>query len=268
LNDPNNRLGNYNVTLNVGHLTVANVAFEPDPSNPSQTALFIGGSAGNDHIQIQGKDKSSSVNVKIDGPSLKLDQLVSNAVSQIVVYGGPGDDHIEVDNKVLLAAILFGGSGDDHLQAGGGPTTEVGGAGEDHLEGGTANSILIGGADSDHLESKAGDGLLIGGTTNFDANIAALDALLAEFSRADESFAQRVANLQNSPAGAVNPNGSYTVGFYLTAASVKDDAAGNQLDGVSGLDWYFANLDGVGNNGIKDKINKVKAGEIVTKITL
>lgn len=251
-----------------GTLVVAHVVLGPDPANPNLTALFVGGSAGNDHIQIQSKDHSNLLTVKIDGPTLKLDQEVSSAVSRVVVYGGPGNDHIEVDNKVLLPVLLFGGSGDDHLQAGGGPTTAVGGAGEDHLEGGTANAILIGGADQDHLESKAGDGLLIGGTTLYDANLPALIALMTEWSRADESYGQRVANLQNSPAGSVTPNGSYTAGFYLTSSTVHDDAAGNQLDGGSGLDWYFANLDGVGNNGVKDKVKKPKPGEIVTTITL
>jgi hypothetical protein len=268
LSDPNHRLDNYDVTFVVGHLTVANVAFEPDPSNPSQTALFVGGSAGNDHIQVQSKDHGSTLNVKITGPTLNLNQVVSSPVSQIVVFGGLGNDHIQVDNDVLLPALLFGGSGDDHLQAGAGPTTAVGGTGDDHLEGGAANSILIGGLGQDHLESKAGQGLLIGGTTDFDANLLALDALMTEWSRADESFAQRVANLQNSAVGSVNPNGSYTAGYYLAIATAHDDAAGNQLDGGSELDWFFANLDGVGNGGVKDKVSKLKTDEILTKIVL
>src|SRR4030095_16821578 len=125
--------------------------------------LFVGGSAGNDHIQIQGKAQGAGVNVQITGPSLNLDQEVGSSVSRVVVFGGPGDDHIEVDNKVLLAALLFGGDGNDHLQAGGGLPTDVGGGGDDHLEGAAANSVLIGGAGKDHLESKSGDGLLIGG---------------------------------------------------------------------------------------------------------
>ena len=91
---------------------------------------------------------------------------------------------------------------------------------------------------------------------------------MTEWSRADESFAQRVANLQNSAVGSINPNGSYTAGYYLTIATAHDDAAGNQLDGGSELDWFFANLDGVGNGGVKDKASKLKTNEILTKIVL
>jgi fibronectin-binding autotransporter adhesin len=251
-----------------GTLIVTHVVLGPDPSDPTQTALFVGGSAGNDHIQIQGKDQGAGVNVKITGPSLNLDQEVGSSVSRVVVFGGPGDDHIEVDNKVLLAALLFGGDGNDHLQAGGGLTTEVGGGGDDHLEGAAANSVLIGGAGKDHLESKSGDGLLIGGVTSFDNNLPALIAIMTEWGRADESYNQRVANLQNSPVGSTPPNGSYTAGYYLTSSTVHDDAAGNQLDGGSGMDWFFANLDGLGNGGVKDKIGGLKPGEIVTTITL
>jgi hypothetical protein len=185
-----------------------------------------------------------------------------------VIFGGAGNDHLEVANNVLLAALIFGGDGDDHLQAGGGPTASVGGHGDDHLEGSSANAVLIGGLGSDHLEAKQGDGLLIAGLTSFDSNLPALIAIMNEWSRTDESYAQRVANLQNSPVGPTSPNGSYTASYYLTGSTVHDDAAGNQLDGGSGDDWFFANLDGVGNNGILDKIGNRKAYELVTKITL
>jgi fibronectin-binding autotransporter adhesin len=255
-------------TAGAGTLIVTNVVLGPDPSDPGQTALFVGGSAGNDHMQIEAKDHASALKVKITGPSLNLDQEVSSSVSRIVIFGGPGDDHIEVDNKVLRPVLMFGGDGDDHLQAGGGPTTAVGGNGDDHLEGGDANSVLIGGAGSDHLESKKGDGLLIGGLTAFDVNLPALIAIVTEWSRTDESYAQRVANLQNSPVGSTAPNGTYTAGYYLTSSTVHDDAAGNQLDGGSGMDWFFANLDGVGNDGVKDTIGNKKPGEIVIVITL
>ena len=50
------------------------------------------------------------------------------------------------------------------------------------------------------------------------------------------------------------------------ATYTHDDAEGNWLFGGPALDWFFANLDGVGNNGVKDHA-RVHAGEIVTKIT-
>jgi hypothetical protein len=69
------------------------------------------------------------------------------------------------------------------------------------------------------------------------------------------NYAAQVALLQSGP-------------FKLDATTVHDDAAGNQLDGGSELDWFFANLDGVGNHGVKDHVGGLHAGEVITHITL
>jgi len=66
----------------------------------------------------------------------------------------------------------------------------------------------------------------------------------------------------------VNPNGSLAAGYFLTASTVKSDGSENELKGGSGTDWYFANLDGVGNNSRKDKISGKSNNEIVTNVRL
>jgi len=55
---------------------------------------------------------------------------------------------------------------------------------------------------------------------------------------------------------------------YLNATTVHDDGSGNHLEGGPALDWYFANLDGVSNNGVKDKVDGRKGSEVLTHITL
>src|SRR5262249_53456579 len=106
------------------------------------------------------------------------------------------------------------------------------------------------------------------GTTDFDTNLPALMAILDEWRRADESYLQRVANLQNAPVNGVVPNGMSLNGSYLlNASTVHDSGAGDQLDGGPGMEWFFANLDGIGNAGVKDKINGLKPGDVVTRIT-
>ena len=80
---------------------------------------------------------------------------------------------------------------------------------------------------------------------------------------------QRVANLSNGAMDGVAPNGlGQNGGYFLNASTVHDDGAGNRLEGGPGLDWYFANLDGVGNNAVEDVLEGRRHGEVVTPITL
>jgi hypothetical protein len=173
------------------------------------------------------------------------------AISHLIVNSGPGDNHIEVGNDDGLPALLLGSFGNDHIEGGGGRT------------------IIIGGLGSDHLQAGNGDAILIAGTTDYDRNFPALDAILDEWARTDESYLQRVANLSNATVNGVSPNGlGLNEGDFLNAATVQDDGAGNVLVGGPGLDWFFANLDGVGNDGVRDQIRRRKPGEIVTGVTL
>lgn len=260
-----------------GTLVVTNVVLGPDPSDPSLTALFVGGTAKDDQIHIKARrDGKIEIEIKshrggsehAESDDAEIEKIVSGAVSRVIVFAGSGNDHVEISKYLTLPALVFGGAGNDLLKAGGGPTVLIGGTGDDQLAGGTASDILIGGLGSDKLKSSGDSDILIAGTTDFDANLVALDALAAEWGRADETVEQKVANLQNTLVGTTSPNGTYTAGYFLTSATVHDDGVGNTLLGRGDVDWFFANLDGVGNNGIKDKISSSKPLKYFTKIVL
>jgi phosphodiesterase/alkaline phosphatase D-like protein len=254
LHDPMGRLGNYAVTLNVGRLTVQHIALEPDPVTPGQTALFVGGTPGDDRIDIEAR--GGGLEVSIRGRGLRLEQTVTADVSRLVVFGAEGNDTITVGQNVLVPAFLFGGAGDDRIEAGGGPTVAVGGGGDDDLRGGRGASILIAGAGHDRLQAGAGGSILIAGTTAFDSNLAALDALLAEWARTDETYAEKVAHLDGAAAGGANG------AFVLDSSTVHSAFGRDDLRGGPGLDWYFAHLSG----RRRDRLHGVQSGEVVTEI--
>ncbi len=134
------------------------------------------------------------------------------------------------------------------------------------MEAGAGPSILIAGKGVGHLEGSSAGTILVGGTTDFDRNLKADEALFMEWSNPSESYLQRVANLQNAPAAAggqtVYPNGSYTAGYYLTAATVHDNGVADHLESHGGLDWFFAQQ--TGSN--RDKIDGLTAGDILIEI--
>jgi hypothetical protein len=228
-------------------------ALRPDPINPALTDLVVDGSStGGVHIQVQNDHGGQEIRVKIDGADQAYQaEFPTAAIAHLIVNSGPGDNHIEVGNDVGLPALLLGSFGDDHIEGGGGRT------------------IIIGGLGSDQIQAGSGDAILIAGTTDYDRNFTALDAILDEWARTDESYLQRVANLSDATVNGVGPNGlGRNEGYDLNASTVQDDEAGNVLVGGPGLDWFFANLDGVGNDGVKDQIRGRKPGEIVTGVTL
>jgi Ca2+-binding RTX toxin-like protein len=75
----------------------------------------------------------------------------------------------------------------------------VGNANPSTLKGGTGRNILIGGGGQATLDASRGtsDNILIGGRTDWDMNLAALEAIMAEWDRPDLSFADRRSDLLN-----------------------------------------------------------------------
>jgi hypothetical protein len=228
-------------------------SLQSDPVNPALTNLVVDGSStGGVQIQVTSIHNGQDVRVQITGAGQSYQgDFPSAAISHVIVNSGPGGNQITIANGVRQPALLLGSFGNDHIEGGGGST------------------IIIGGLGSDHLQAGSGGALLIGGTTDFDTNPAALDGLLTEWSRTDESYAQKVANLSNGTVNRVAPNGlGQNGGYFLNAATVHDDGSGNLLEGGAGLDWFFANLDGVGNDGVRDRVTGRKPGEVLTSITL
>jgi predicted outer membrane repeat protein len=219
--------------------------------------LTIGGTTGNDTIRVQADGTGVAVllNGVASGPY--------TGVNALALYGQQGNDLLEVDAALTLPAYLDGGLGNDTLIGGagndtlrGGPGSDLllGGGGNDLLIGGGGRDLLIGGAGADTLHGSAGDDLLIGGTTDYDANLVALTAILAEWRRGGVSYSDRISHLRDGTPGRWN--GSY----LLNAATVHDDRAVDTLFGEGDTDWFFARLSGTNQDKVKDWVS----GEVIT----
>jgi len=138
-------------------------------------------------------------------------------------------------------AVLFGGSanGSTLSATGSGNNILIGGSGKDTLtDTGTGYNILIGGAGVDTLTGNGSD-ILISGTTNYDsntsANIAALDAVLAEWSSSD-SCSTRINNIMNG----VGPGNTDA----LNSSTCQSDGKPNTVsDGAAPTEnnWFIVN---------------------------
>jgi Ca2+-binding RTX toxin-like protein len=157
---------------------------------------------------------------------------------------------------VTVQAVLFGDAGNDTLDARGSSANNVlvGGSGGDSLQGGAARDLLFGGDGADTLHGNGGDDLVIGNLTDFDSNLDALLALLAEWGRTDANYQTRINHLNGTAGGGLNGD------YFLTNNTVHDDAVVDQLYGEAGNDWFFYKSTGVN----KDKLNDLVAGEVAT----
>jgi hypothetical protein len=167
-----------------------------DDYGPTDDAILVSQSPVNpDFLQVQ-------VNGQIQYAGLML------SVNNIVVDGGEGNNTIVVQGSFPgISITLTAGSGRNLFITGVTPSTILGG----------------------------GDNILIGGSTQWDNDPTALAAIMAEWTRTDETYDQRVANLLNG--GGLN--GSYV----LNNSTVTGNGGGNVLLGGSGLNLYFGNPD-------------------------
>ena len=222
--------------------------------------LVIGGTTANDNITVAPADASGNLAVTINGAS----QGTFAAPAQIVFYGQAGGDQIKLNTKkigsttyyVTVPAILFGDAGNDTLDARGSTANNilVGGAGTGQLQGGSGRDLLLGGLGADTLHGNGGDDIIIGNATDYDANLNALFALMAEWARTDADYTTRVGHLFGSAGGGLNG------GNFLNNSTVHDDAAIDQLYGEAGSDWFFYTA----NGSNKDKLNDWLTGEEAT----
>src|SRR5262249_9477206 len=121
---------------------ISTVAMEADPTDPTKTALFVGGTTGADSIYIKPADANGTLNVKIGQTSLGN----FKPTGHLVVYGQAGDDTIKlqpatINGKTMYVtapALLFGDGGNDTLNTAGSSGNNVleGGAGDDALQAG------------------------------------------------------------------------------------------------------------------------------------
>ncbi len=226
---------------------------QPDANNIGKFTLVIQGTEGNDKINVS--LDGANLHVTIKGEKVDFDKNFAQAISRIEIYGLAGNDRITIDAAVTTPAFIFGGAGSDNVHAGGGATVVVGGQGQDQIFGGAGRSILIGGTGHDEIHAGAGDALMIAGSTKFDANIAALKALMTEWNSTD-NYPQRTAFLTGGGTGA--KNGKY----LLDATTVFTDHSEDELTGGAGMDLLFAHLSGKPH----DDVDNIAAGENVVNI--
>jgi hypothetical protein len=237
----------------------------PDPLASGQQALIIVAPANGGSITIMPHSQDGtmvSVNIVAAGMAPFSGIYTVSSQSHIIVCGQGGNLVVKevtatINQKVTyvsVPAVLLGGSGTSTLSVAGSSANNivVGGTGKDVLTGGTGRDILIGEGGSDTLNAGSAGDVLIGGITTFDANLAALEALLVEW-QSNDSYQTRVQDLfGNGPAGPGGPQ--------LNAATIINDLAVNQINASSSgpsMDWIWL-------EGATDKISGGKAGEIVT----
>ena len=80
--------------------------------------------------------------------------------------------------------MIYGDEDIDSIMGNAGNDVILGGDGADYLYGNLGNDVLIGGTGADWLNGNEGDDLLIGGTTDHDNDLAALQAIRAEWASA------------------------------------------------------------------------------------
>jgi Ca2+-binding RTX toxin-like protein len=249
-------------TVVTRQVTIVPAALLPDPLHPGQLALFVGGTMGDDNLQVTQQGRNGLFEVEINtehAPHSEWHGAFAGPLGRIVVFGQAGDDHIEIDDDITVSAWLYGGDGNDELRGGSGNDILIGGAGDDTLVGGRGRDLLIGGAGRDRLEGDQGDDLLIAGTTDFDANELALFSILAEWS-SSRDYTTRVADLTGQTGNTARLNGNY----FLNACTVHDDASVDSLHGDAGLDWFFADL--AGATGPRDRVDGARLNQQVTAL--
>ena len=177
---------------------------------------------------------------------------------RIVVYGGNGNDMVYVSPLLTESSWIFGGAGNDVFYADSGNSVLVGGSGNNVLVSGRGRNILIAGCGGRNvILGTQGDNVEISGSTAYDANQAALAAILAEWSSGD-SYAQRVGRLNGTIAGGLNGS------WVLVAGTIAHGTNDNYLFGGTGQNAYFARQ--TGSLLARDYIFGEKYSEIVTSI--
>jgi Ca2+-binding RTX toxin-like protein len=199
--------------------------------------LVVHGTNADDTIRFVPAGNGGAIKVLLNGVSQGT--FTPAPGGKIIARGHRGDDDIEVAGSISVSAWLYGGRGDDRLKGGAGHDVLLGGAGDDDLSGGQGRDLLIGGRGADRLVGNADDDILIAGFTALDHDRAALREIMAEWTRTDQSYAQRINHLTNG--GGLN--GTTVLKANGPHATVFDDGDEDRLTGNSGRDWFFANLD-------------------------
>ncbi|WP_425616193.1 cadherin domain-containing protein [Anatilimnocola sp. NA78] len=248
-----------NVTINLSDVTETPVG----PVYQSGPNVIVQGTAAGEYIYVW-TNASGQVMTWLAG--VNRGPFTLGPGGRVIVYGGAGDDWIYATDSYAPVTIygedgfdqIVGGRSHDVLDGGngfnrisgmqgndvllGGPINDilegregddviVGGGGDDRMIGFTGNDVLIGGLGWDVLDAGEGDDLLIGGTTTYDANVAALQAILAEWT-SNATLATRSNNLRTGVNGV----------RLALGETILNDNSSDCLPSGAGADWLFLQL--------------------------
>jgi Ca2+-binding RTX toxin-like protein len=180
--------------------------------------------------------------------------------------------NVTVDLPLGIATGLTGGiSNIRNVTGSQGNDLIVGDANGDVLKGGTGRNVIIGGAGADTLDTSgaSSDNILVGGTTDFDTNLAALDAILAEWTRTDLGFKDRFSDLTSGTNGSAATPLNRVKGqlILLTPNTVHADSSPDTLIGTNRTDpatgkrahnWFWYDADDTIVNFVASSDQKTK----------
>jgi hypothetical protein len=232
---------------------------EPDPGNPSQSALVLSGTFTKETLNISPGTNNAVHAAFLSGSSLVGGGDISTpsgvAFAHLIVNGSGDINVLHLTGGLAVPALIFT---DGILDASGSIANNilVGQGGNDTLTGGSGRDILIAGLGASALHAGSGGDILIGGYTTYDNNIAALLAIMTEWGRSDADYNTRIGHLLGTISGGLN--GSY----FLNSSTVFDNGLVDVLTGGAGMDWFFAHPSK--KNG--DIIQNLGSGEEVATI--
>jgi Ca2+-binding RTX toxin-like protein len=123
--------------------------------------LRIVGTNGHDNLQINKVGNQYQVVGNFLTPT--VNRFLVSQVQSIEIEMLGGNDHVNVNDSVLIPVTIRGGDGCDSLDGGGGNDLIYGGAGNDDLHGDEGHDLLYGEAGDDELEGDGGNDTLYGG---------------------------------------------------------------------------------------------------------
>jgi hypothetical protein len=214
--------------------------FTVDGLSVSGFQSITGGSGNDRFVFLTGGGVSGSINGAGGVNTLDYSQFVGGITVNLTIGKATG-----VGQSVSNIQNVTGSIGNDLI---------VGNAQANTLIGGTGRNVIIGGGGSDNITGGGGDNILIGGTTAWDANPTALAAIMAEWTRTDLSFEQRLADLNSDAPPSRALNGTYE----LNKKTVFDDGLADTLTGGGGLDWFFYDDDLDTLNSVKPRDHKTQ----------
>lgn len=203
----------------------------------SNGVLTLGATEAADTIVLRTSTDPDSISATINGQATG----VFAGVSQIVVSTQGGNDSVSIQNSIAVPVHADGGSGDDSIDLSKSTAANVviGGSGKDVLRGGSRRDFLIGGLDQDQLFGGADEDLLMGGVLSLDLSPTGIAPIMAEWTRQDVSYMDRVGRLIGVTPGGLNGS------VILRPTNVLDDRSVDEVSDGAGRDVFFGNLTGV-----------------------